>query len=471
MIIGTKTELLSVLRKYNPWWMKVPIVGLPSWRRTVFSKVLAWVKNPPGHRALLLSGARQIGKTTLLLQTIEALLESGVSPSKILYVTFDHPLLKFHGVEKVIDLWQELEPEKEGIEYLFLDEIQYVPGWQTWLKHQVDFCKNRHIAVTGSATPLVTEGQESGVGRWHTLSLATLSFFEYLQIKQVKVEIIPKISSFSELFNWKERDFYEVAGDARFLVAHFQEYLLRGGFPQSIQIESITQAQQLLREDILDKVLKRDMTALFGVRRVQELEQTFLYLCLHDGALLNIADLCKNLEVKKATANNFISLLEAAHLIYRLSPFGYGKEILRARYKIYLADPAIAPSVMLKGKSLLEDPKALGIAVETVFFKHAILAYRDKSSGFSYWRGTKDHEVDLVATVAGELIPFEVKYRDQATGAGELKGLKEFCAQKKVSRGYVITKESADFSLMSLSQDVNIAKIPAALACYWLGAL
>ncbi|HLB33235.1 MAG TPA: hypothetical protein VJK54_03265 [Chthoniobacterales bacterium] len=40
-----------------------------------------------------------------------------------------------------------------------------------------------------------------------------------------------------------------------------------------------------------------------------------------------------------------------------------------------------------------------------------------------------------------------------------------------IPRGYVITKESADFSLMSLSQDVNIAKIPAALACYWLGAL
>jgi hypothetical protein len=158
------------------------------------------------------------------------------------------------------------------------------------------------------------------------------------------------------------------------IVGHFHEYLLRGGFPQSALMASTPQAQKLLREDIVDKVLKRDMTALFGVRRVLELEQTFLYLCMHDGSLLDIPEVCKALEVKKATANNFIALLESTHLIHRLPPFGYGKEVLRARYKVYLADAAIAPSVMLKGKSLLEDAPALGVAVETAFFNHFILA-------------------------------------------------------------------------------------------------
>ena len=57
-------------------------------------------------------------------------------------------------------------------------------------------------------------------------------------------------------------------------------------------------------------------------------------------------ELCKALEVKKATGNNFIALLESTHLIHRLPPFGYGKEVLCARYKVYLADAAIAPSVM-----------------------------------------------------------------------------------------------------------------------------
>ena len=72
------------------------------------------------------------------------------------------------------------------------------------------------------------------------------------------------------------------------LIGHFHEYLVRGGFPQTALVESIPQAQRLLREDIIDKVLKRDMTALFGVRRILELEQTFIYLCMHDGGIQDL---------------------------------------------------------------------------------------------------------------------------------------------------------------------------------------
>jgi hypothetical protein len=432
------------------------------------------MSEPPTHRALLLSGARQVGKTTLLLQTIEALLAKGVPPNNILYATFDHPLLKLVGLDGLLNLWRETEPEKEGVEYLFLDEIQYTKDWQIWLKHQVDFRRNRRIAATGSATPLATEGQESGVGRWHTVRLATLSFYEYLQIKQIPAPGLPTLASLLELFDWPANRFPAVVVDARPLVGHFHEYLLRGGFPQSALMASIPQAQKLLREDIVDKVLKRDMTALFGVRRVLELEQTFLYLCMHDGGLLDIPELCKNLEVKKPTANNFIALLESAHLIHRLPPFGYGKQVLRARYKVYLADAAIAPSVMLKGKSLLEDASALGVAVETAFVNHVFTRYYRKSIGFSYWKGRKDQEVDIIASVEGRLVPFEVKYRSQATGAGDLKGLEQFCADHKVDRGYVITKDVNDFGIMPLAgaaAGARVAKIPAPLACYWLGLL
>lgn len=52
-----------------------------------------------------------------------------------------------------------------------------------------------------------------------------------------------------------------------------------------------------------------------GVRRVLDLEHAFLYLCLHDGGLLDMVDLCSNLEVKRPTAQHFIELLEAMHLI------------------------------------------------------------------------------------------------------------------------------------------------------------
>jgi predicted AAA+ superfamily ATPase len=339
----------------------------------------------------------------------------------------------------------------------------------------VDFQKSRRIAFTGSAMPLVEAGQESGVGRWHTIRLTTLSFYEYLQIKRLSLPPPPPLQSLRALFDWPQEAFYRVAEAAAGHVGHFHEYLVRGGFPQTAQVESVTQAQRLLREDIIDKVLKRDMTALFGVRRVLDLESTFLYLCLHDGGLLDMVDLCANLGVKRPTAQSFIELLEATHLIYRLPPFGYGKDVLRGRFKVYLADAAIAPAVMLKGKAVIEDPAALGVATETAVFKHLFARFYKKAVRFTYWRGKKDHEVDLVAEVDARAIPFEVKYRARHTGARDLKGLLELCARKDITHGYVVTKSLDDFGLMtdlpsSGAPAPRIMRIPAPLLCYWMGA-
>jgi predicted AAA+ superfamily ATPase len=336
----------------------------------------------------------------------------------------------------------------------------------------VDFQKERRIALTGSATPLVSEQQESGVGRWHTIRLATLSFYEYLRIQKKPEPALPDVPSLSQLFDWSEGEFARASQAAEMLPAQFHEYLQRGGFPQCALAPSVSWSQKLLREDIVDKVLKRDMTALFGVRRVVELEHTFLYLCLHDGGLLDMQALCQNLAVKKPTATNFIELLASVHLIHKLPPLGYGKEVLRGRHKVYLADAAIGPSVLSKGRALLTDDALLGRAVETAFFKHLFTRFYGVNVGFSYWRGKKDVEVDIVAEVEGRLVPFEVKYRGQSTGASELKGMREFCRTKKVARGYVVTRQLSDFGILRLNeggQEIELLKIPAPLACYWLG--
>lgn len=476
-MLASKQELFAVLRQYNPWWSNKQFPELPGWHRAPFRELMMWVNQPPAQRALLLSGARQVGKTTLMLQAIRELVQRGVPAGNILYATFDHPLFKLAGLEALLRLWREFEPARPGPEYLFLDEIQMTKDWQTWVKHQVDFEKGRRrIAVTGSALPLATAGQESGVGRWKTLRIPTLSFYEYLQLKQVPLPDIPVVRSLREPFEWPEKRFIQVGEGARGLTAHFHEYLLRGGFPQSALVDSIYTAQKLLREDIVDKVLKRDITALFGVRRVLELEQVFLYLCLHDGGILDVTKVSEALSMKRPTVGNFLELLEATHLIYRLLPFGYGKQVLRGKPKIYMADPSIAPGVFLKGKALLEDADALGRAVEAAFFKHVFARYYERSVGFSYWRGTRDREVDIIAEAEGELIPFEVKYRSPGkSDAKAQKGLEEFCEEHKVGRGYVITREWEDFGVAGegprgkKKSGPGILKVPGALACYWLG--
>ena len=471
-MIAPDSEMIAILREMNPWWGGDRIGDLPAWRRAAFAELELWLRTPPAPRAVLLSGARQIGKTTLFLQAIEALIAGGVSPKNILYITFDHPLLKLVGLETVLRLWRETEARDQGFEYLFVDEIQFLPDWQTWVKHQVDFHKDRRIALTGSATPLVTDRQESGVGRWHTIHLATLSFYEFLRIRNVEELNLPEVPSLSRLFDWSSGAFARVSHAGESLVVQFHEYLQRGGFPQCALAPSVNWAQKLLREDIVDKVLKRDMTALFGVRRVVELEHTFLYLCLHDGGLLDMQALSTSLGVRKPTATHFIELLASVHLIHKLSPLGYGKEVLRGRHKIYLADAAIGPSVLSKGRALLTDGILLGRAVETAFFKHVYTRFYDSNVQFAYWRGKRDAEVDIVAETPGRLVPFEVKYRGQKTGPAELTGMLEFCATKKVRRGYVITRQLSDFGLLRLNEggaEVELMKIPAPLACYWLG--
>ncbi len=471
-MIAADSELIAILRQMNPWWQGTRVPDLPEWRRAAFAELELWLHEPPAPRAVLLTGARQIGKTTLFLQAIEALLARGVNPRNVVYVTLDHPLLRFAGLESVLRLWRSTEVRVAGLEYVFIDEIQFLPHWQTWVKHEVDFQKQRRIALTGSATPLVTEGQESGVGRWHTIRLATLSFYEFLRIQEQTEPGLPEVLSLARLFDWSVGEFSRVGAQAEPLAAQFHEYVQRGGFPQCALAPTVTWAQKLLREDIVDKVLKRDMTALFGVRHVVELERTFLYLCLHDGGLVDMQALCKNLAVKKPTATNFIELLAAMHLIHKLPPLGYGKEVLRGRHKVYLADAAIGPSVLSKGRALLEDDALLGAVVETAFFKHIFTRLYGVNVNFAYWRGKKDHEVDIVAELGGRLVPFEVKYRGQDTGPGDLKGLREFCVSKAVKRGYVITRHMADFGVLRLDEggvEIEILKIPAALACYWLG--
>ena len=475
-------DIFGILRRSNPWWGGVSPRDLPDWRRAAFAELLTWVVDPPAHRAVLLSGARQVGKTTLLLQIVEELLRRGVSPTSITYVSLDHPLLKPAGLERLVDIRAEFQPAPDGIEYLLLDEIQNAPDWAVWVKHQTDFNKRRRLLITGSTLPLQTAGEESGVGRLHTIRLPTLSFAEFMRLRDDHIPQLPILRSLTEPFTWSSAQRARVAEESRALAAPFHEYLLRGGFPGTANIDSLDRAQQLLREDIVDRVLRRDMTAVFGIRRPAELEQLFLYFCRTDGGITNAGTLASHIGISEATVNSYISHLEAAHLIYRLPQLLDGKASLRARPKIYLADPALAGSVLLKGRSLLEDAQALGRTVEGAFFKHAFTHFYRRSMGFYYWlKARPDVEVDLVAQLTDQMVPFEVKYTRGSIHSDDLRGLRAFIDKYATPRAYLITQNPTDFSVCdptgapiaeaAAPGAPRILKLPAPLACYWLSMI
>ncbi|HHT96129.1 MAG TPA: AAA family ATPase [Clostridia bacterium] len=75
-------------------------------------------------RFVILSGARRVGKTTIMYQMIDCLLGEGISPRNILYVSFDNPIVKFVDIETVISGYESLYPI-EGTKYVFFDEIRY----------------------------------------------------------------------------------------------------------------------------------------------------------------------------------------------------------------------------------------------------------------------------------------------------------------------------------------------------------
>ncbi len=467
-------EIIAILRQFNPWWRNEPVSDLPAWHRPAFQDIVDWIGSPEIRRSLVLSGPRQVGKTTLFRQAIQHLLQANIAPENILYATFDHPLLKLIGQEKVLQIWREYIPPKNADtpEYVFFDELQFIENWATWLKHQTDFQKSRRIAITGSSASLLDKGTESGVGRWLTVRLPTLSFFEYLQIRDedpIRNEELGR--TFDELKGMSPNERYQLSEQSRKLTPFFHEYLIRGGFPECAKIDSIQTVQRLLREDIIDKILKRDMTALFGVRQVLQLEQLFLYLCLHDGSILDFPAICEPLNVKRPTVERYLSFFEATHLLTRLRPFGYGKEVLRGRSKCYLADPSIAQAVFLRGISSLEDPTRLGMIVESTVFKHlSIETLQSGKMQFSYWKGKKDREVDIVIEYGEQTIPLEIKYRaKQHTTPKDLQGLAEFCRERKPERAYVITKDPDDLETISL-EGTDVFKIPAPLACYILGS-
>jgi len=468
-----KDEIIAVLRQFNPWWANEPINDLPDWHRPAFRDIGNWIQANES-RSLVLTGPRQVGKTTLFRQVIQNLLQNNVPPENVLYATFDHPLLKLIGQNDVLQIWREFIPPKKqngvATEYLFLDEFQFMSDWAVWLKHQTDFQKTRRIAVTGSAVSLLDKA-ESGVGRWTTIRLPTLSFYEYLLIRDenpLQENNEPVTMKMFRNLSEQERSYWAV--QARKLTPYFHQYLIRGGFPECALTDSIPKLQRLLREDIIDKILKRDMTALFGVRQVLQLEQLFLYLCLHDGSVVDFPTLGQSLGVKRQTVERYLNFFERTHLLTQLRPFGYGKEILRGRTKYYLADPSIATAVFLRGTQPLENATLLGKIVESTIFKHlTIETFLSQRIDFSFWKGTKDREVDIIAETGDRLIPFEIKYRSiKQTAAGKLRGLAEFCRERRPDVAYVITQDPEDIGTFSLS-DSTIIKIPAPLACYILG--
>jgi len=102
MAIVDRGRLLKVLFSFNPWWItgNVPRESTKPVKRFAYYEAYKVLNHPTIRRSVILSGARRVGKTTILYQLIEEMLNNGIPAKHILYVSFDHPILRFCSVEE-----------------------------------------------------------------------------------------------------------------------------------------------------------------------------------------------------------------------------------------------------------------------------------------------------------------------------------------------------------------------------------
>lgn len=147
-------------------------------------------------------------------------------------------------------------------------------------------------------------------------------------------------------------------------------------------------AQQIMREDVVDKVLKRDLPSLYKVRNATELERIFLYLCNVSSEIVSVEAIAKELSgVSRPTVENYIQYLESTNLIYQSWPANMAdKKVLKASPKIYIADAPIRNAVLMDD-SLLTNLVEMEKIVEIAVYKHVAALYYQQATSVGYFRG------------------------------------------------------------------------------------
>ena len=475
MAIVSDIQVIKALRQYNPWWRMPSAIREESkpQKRLAYYEALRMLKHGSIRRFVVLSGVRRVGKTTILYQIMENLIDEGVNPRNILYATFDNPILKLVNVESVLSIYESLYPI-EGTRYLFLDEVQYTENWELWMKVIYDSRKDIRLMATGSASPILEKNSaDSGTGRWSVLKIPTMSFYEYCRLLELDEPQLSDDCRLSGLVKMDHARLGDLLDGFGLLANHFNRYLTIGGFPELVLSDDDAYAERMLREDVVDKVIKRDVLSLFHIRSPLLMEKLFLYLCMNTAEIFNATTAAKELEnISVSTIDSYIQALEMSNLIYVAKPMDVGsKGALKGKPKIFIADAAIRNAVLMID-DVLSDEGELGVMVETAVYKHMVSFYQGSMAQVGYFRKAKDNqkEVDVVVELPREKILCEVKYRGNSRIAAS-DAIVELCqdAKSKVTGAFLITKRLDDFGVTRHETATPIMRVPAIAFLYLLG--
>jgi predicted AAA+ superfamily ATPase len=470
----------ATLQDNNPWWRGERLFGLPKLRRWAFQPVLSGVKQGLTP-ATVLRGPRQVGKTTLLNQVIETLLDEGVAPKRIFRVQFDE-LPTLRGVtESILELtrWYAATVLKKSLHqaahdgeqaYLFFDEVQNLPEWAPQLKHLVDLQPVR-VLVTGSSALRIEAGKDSLAGRISTIEMGPLLLREIAQLRGFGTlrALLPAhgLAPLKQPQFWRDvRASGEQHGELR--QRAFAAFAERGGYPVAqIRVDQPWESiADLLNETVIRRVVRHDLyTGPQGRRRdLVLLEEVFRLACRYIGQApsptlyLNELRQVLHTNIGWQRVLAYLRLLDSTLLLQLIEPLELRLKRQRGAAKLCLCDHALRAAwlqevVPLTPEGLARSPHLTDLAESVTGYFFRSLTGLDVAHFPA--RGAEP-EVDFVLTVGVQRIPVEVKYR-RHIDSRDLAGLRAFVEKPHYNAPFgilvTLTEETA-------SDDPRIVSLP-----------
>lgn len=458
-------QIIGRMKVENSWWSEgtVPSDYSDMSPRLYLNIFYPLVKSTDPRRAVILMGPRRVGKTVMMHHSIDMLIQEGVSPQNIIYISVETPIYNKILLEQLLQLACETlgkNPLKDML-YVFYDEIQYLKNWEVELKTMVDTYRNVKFIASGSAAAeLKKRSDESGAGRFTDFNLPPLTFYEYIHLKGYSNLMIPTQHDWNNSY----ASTYSCI-DITKLNELFLDYINYGGYPEVVFSKKIRENPgQFIRHDIIDKVLLRDLPSLYGISDVQELNSLFTMIAYHSGAQFSYEKLSKESGVQKETLKKYINYLEAAFLIKVVrrtddTAKSYQRE---TQFKIYLTNPSLRCALF---EPINENNPEIGDMVETAVYAQWI-PRQNVELRYANWRqGKQQGEVDIVGLDIARQKPFwavEIKWSNKFyQNPGELKSLNYFMSRNGMTDALVTTISESGI------KDLNDKKIHfMPVSCY-----
>jgi uncharacterized protein len=270
-----------------------------------------------------IKGAKGVGKTTLMLQKI---LEDFGRSAQALYISMDSMAMKDYTITDIVEYHRN-----NGGTHLFIDEIHKHNEWSRDLKTAYDLYSDVHIVFTGSSMLQIYKGQADLSRRAVMHTMQGLSFREYIwwetgeKFSAINLEDL--LRNHIDLAN-------EITSKVK-IQPLFQQYLKAGYYPF---YKKNKKTFYLKVQNVINNTLEVDMPFVLGtnVQNVQKIKRLLHMLATEVPFQPNIARLCNNLDLNKATINSYIHYLSEAGLINLLNEAGKGYSLLTKPEKIYL---------------------------------------------------------------------------------------------------------------------------------------